>query len=447
MAITRGPKIVKNGLVLALDAADTNSYIGSGTTWKDLSGNGNGTLTNGPLFNTLNGGSIFFDGVNDCVILPVNSIYNFGSGDFSIFCWIRTSKISDYSTIFALDDGASGNGVLFYINITTGTFRPYVAGVVQNTTQSIANGIWNHVGITRRSGVVYQYINGIQVGNFSSTGSIITNQIPRFGNYNNTATYSYQGNIAISHIYNIGLTDAQVLQNYNSTKIRFNLAYSIVMDSLGLYLDASIENSYIGSGTSWIDLSGYGNNGTLTNGPTFNASNGGSIVFDGTNDYVSVSSSSSVKNSTNLSIDAWFYYSGTGLLGIIGKGASDADEEYSLLVSSTNIYFDIGNAVGPYTYPSYSLSSNTWYHIAATHERIGSSSTLKIYINGTFLNNSTSAATSSVNSNSSNVTIGSRFSDAGFFNGRISKIRIYTKTLSSTEVLQNYNVDKSRFEL
>jgi hypothetical protein len=447
MGITRGPKIVRNGLVLALDAADRNSYIGSGTNWRDMSGNGNGTLTNGPLFNNLNGGSIFFDGVNDCVIFPVNSIYNFGSGDFSIFCWIRTSKISDFSTIFALDDGASGNGILFYINATTGTLRTWVAGAVQNTTQSIANGVWNYVGITRRSGIVYQYINGIQVGNFNSASSIITNQIPRFGNYDNTATYSYQGNIAISHIYNTGLTNTQVLQNYNATKMRFNLNYSIVIDSLGLYLDASIASSYIGSGTSWIDLSGYGNNGTLTNGPTFNASNGGSIVFDGTNDYVLVPSSSSIKNSTNLSIDAWFYYSGTGNLAIIGKGTSDADEEYTLIVGSTSIYFDVGNGVGPYANPSYSLSSNTWYHIAATHERIASSSTLKIYINGTFLNNSTNVPSSSVNSNSSSVTIGSRFTNTQFFNGRISEIRIYTKTLSSTEVLQNYNADKSRFGL
>ena len=63
-------KIVTNGLVLSLDAADRNSYPGTGTTWRDMSGNGNnGTLTDGPTFNSNNGGSIVFDGTNDYVAL------------------------------------------------------------------------------------------------------------------------------------------------------------------------------------------------------------------------------------------------------------------------------------------------------------------------------------------------------------------------------------------
>ena len=66
MALHHSPRIVTSGLVLALDAADRNSYPGSGTTWTDLSGNANnGTLTNGPTFNSANGGSIVFDGTND----------------------------------------------------------------------------------------------------------------------------------------------------------------------------------------------------------------------------------------------------------------------------------------------------------------------------------------------------------------------------------------------
>ena len=68
MSLSRGPKIVTNGLVLYLDAANKKSYPGSGTTWTDLSGNNNtGTLTNGPTFDSNNGGSIVFDGTNDYV--------------------------------------------------------------------------------------------------------------------------------------------------------------------------------------------------------------------------------------------------------------------------------------------------------------------------------------------------------------------------------------------
>ncbi len=74
MAGSSGPDLITNGLVLALDAADKNSYLGSGTSWYDLSGNGNtGALTNSPTFNSSNGGSIAFDGTNQCVVVNSNA--------------------------------------------------------------------------------------------------------------------------------------------------------------------------------------------------------------------------------------------------------------------------------------------------------------------------------------------------------------------------------------
>jgi hypothetical protein len=106
MAITRGPKIVRNGLVLALDAADINSYIGSGTSWKDMTGNENsGTLVNGPSFSGSNGGSIVFDGIDDYVILNGgNNLNNWNAdginasngyrGYTSANVWFKVSTIS-----------------------------------------------------------------------------------------------------------------------------------------------------------------------------------------------------------------------------------------------------------------------------------------------------------------------------------------------------------------
>ena len=114
--------------------------------------------------------------------------------------------------------------VLFYITVTTGLFRTWVANVFQNTAASIANGNWNYVGITRSSGTVYQYINGVQGGSFDSAGSVRTNQIARFGNYDSSNSYMYQGNIAVSQIYNRALTATEVLQNYQQYKTRFNLS-------------------------------------------------------------------------------------------------------------------------------------------------------------------------------------------------------------------------------
>jgi hypothetical protein len=224
----------------------------------------------------------------------------------------------------------------------------------------------------------------------------------------------------------------------------------IVTSGLGLTLDAADTNSYPRTGTTWTDVSGNGNNGTLTNSPTFSAANLGSIVFNGVNQYVSIPSAASIKNSTNLSLEAWVliasnvaYYA-----GIIGKGTTDDDEEYTLAVNPTNskVYMDVGNVIGPYTNISYSFSLNTWYHIVGTHQRIAGSSTLNIYINGILLSGVTSNPTIAVNSNSTNVSIGSRFIDGtSAWNGRISTVRIYPRSLTATEVLQNYNATKTRF--
>ena len=90
MAFFRGANVVTDGLVLALDAANTKSYPGSGTTWRDMSGNNiTGSLTNGPTFNSANGGSIVFDGTNDSVIMADNSALNTQTP--SVEVWIKTN--------------------------------------------------------------------------------------------------------------------------------------------------------------------------------------------------------------------------------------------------------------------------------------------------------------------------------------------------------------------
>jgi hypothetical protein len=98
MALAHSPSIVTSGLVLCLDAANPKSYPGSGTTWTDLSGNGNnGTLVNGPTYSSVNGGSIVFDGSNDYI----STAYSIGTvSQQSISCWISKTNLQ-YSLILA----------------------------------------------------------------------------------------------------------------------------------------------------------------------------------------------------------------------------------------------------------------------------------------------------------------------------------------------------------
>lgn len=92
-----GPNIIRNGLILAIDAADRNSYSGTGTNWYDLStNNSNGTLINGPTFSAVNGGSIVFDGINDYV--GITSLTHPSTNSFSISFWSKSAK--NYPLIF-----------------------------------------------------------------------------------------------------------------------------------------------------------------------------------------------------------------------------------------------------------------------------------------------------------------------------------------------------------
>src|SRR6056300_758964 len=108
MAFAHSPKIVTDGLVLALDAGNPKSYPGSGTVWRGKSGNGNnGTLTNGPTFSSDNGGAIVFDGADDTVSIPHDSTIDFATNSFSLHTWVRTDQVGSTKFIMGKGDGVA----------------------------------------------------------------------------------------------------------------------------------------------------------------------------------------------------------------------------------------------------------------------------------------------------------------------------------------------------
>lgn len=244
----------------------------------------------------------------------------------------------------------------------------------------------------------------------------------------------------------------------------FSNGPTTVTNGLVLALDAADKNSYPGSGTSWFDLSGNANNGTLTNGPTFNSGNGGSIVFDGTNDYVAMTGNTfnySPGTTGELSLETWVYSTGpfgsyapeniTAIGGIISQGIFNSTTGWGLGVQR------IGT--GPYTFafqtrnigttitPTGSFTLNTWNHVVGTFTRNDFS---RLYINGNLV-----ASVSSVPLNGltltpsiSDAAIGRAGSGGNFpAGGRVAVGKLYNRPLSATEVLQNYNATKTRFGL
>jgi len=216
---------------------------------------------------------------------------------------------------------------------------------------------------------------------------------------------------------------------------------NVVTDDLALNLDSRTATSYPRSGTNWLDLSGEGNDSSLINSPTFNSN--GYLEFDGTDDYCSIPNSTSLQNASNVTLEAWVkldtnvgYYA-----GIIGKGTSDSNEEYCILIlpSTGKLYMDVGQGGGPYVNAGYTFAIDTWYHIMGTHERVNNVSTIKVYVNGVYQPSTTNGSGNTPNSNTTAVTIGSRFSTGGNpWPGGIAKVGIYTQTLTQAEINQNY---------
>ena len=228
MAFGNGPKIVTDGLVLALDAADKNSYPGSGTTWVDISGNNNsGSLINGPTFSSANGGSIVFDGVDDYCQTVTNSITN--NSSFSLSCWFSITVLNG---IFRpiIDVGNLNSGTLGYCLAINNSNRIYVAcnaGYVE-ISNSISTNTWYNVVGTAQFGTPYLlnvYINGVLgVPNTSATTNALTNNSSfiRLGQSVN-ATNRLPGSVGVAQIYNKALSSTEILQNYNAQKSRFGL--------------------------------------------------------------------------------------------------------------------------------------------------------------------------------------------------------------------------------
>ncbi len=231
----------------------------------------------------------------------------------------------------------------------------------------------------------------------------------------------------------------------------YNNGPRIVTDGLVLNLDAGNSRSYPGTGTSWGDLSRSSSAGTLTNGPTFNSANGGSIVFDGTNDYVNIPFSSQFPvGSSARTLCAWFYVTsvsgGREIFGIGGN--SVAGSRSALWIDSTNIIgiecLNTGVLTDSWT------GINTWVNLCATFETGGNTHSFKIYVNGIQRTTTTTGTAVTLNSLSTAAVIGWVPGAGAFvhmFIGNIPQVSLYNRALTAAEIRQNYHATKGRFGL
>jgi hypothetical protein len=234
----------------------------------------------------------------------------------------------------------------------------------------------------------------------------------------------------------------------------FNYSPKIVTDGLVMYLDAANSKSYPGSGTTWGDLSRGGNNGTLVNGPTFSSGNGGNLTFNGTNQYVSTP----IQNlSRPCTFSTWVNFNNLAAYQtLVGQDTSTAilrgrfyfqkagDTTGGLILNVVNFSIVLSNNTIVVVNALNPVVTNQWYNYSA----VLTTTTLSLYQNG-ILQNTVSDNNTFLTPNTTIVLNAGYFSDAivDYINGSSSSFLIYNRALTTTEVLQNYDAQKSRFNL
>jgi hypothetical protein len=212
----------------------------------------------------------------------------------------------------------------------------------------------------------------------------------------------------------------------------------IVTDGLQVFLDAANTRSYIGSGNTAYDLSGSGNTSALTNGPTFNSSNLGAFVLDGSNDYILVNSQANILSKTAYTKIAYIYISNFSTVNNIISGGFSGQHAFWMFGT---VRLNAGhNSIWNTVVGATSLSLNTWYFAAVTYSN---STGWKLYLNGR--EDGTSVDTTTFTGNQE-IVIGA-FSSSNNFTGRIASVQVYNRALTSQEIVQNYNATKKRYGL
>ena len=307
-----------------------------------------------------------------------------------------------------------------------------------------------YITATRTGDVLRLYINGVLLSGpttvAATTSPVSYSQINIGAAYQgNPTTQGYiwagQHEYHLLRMYGRRLSDSEVASNYQTFKARFD--NNIVRFGLVMELDAGNPYSYAGAGTAWYDVSGTGNNGTLTNGPTYTSDNSGGILFDGSDDYVNVTYNASTISfpSNNATICVWFKVSTTGDgIGVLVTQRSSSGSGFQTYMYSTRLYADGGGTAGVSS--NTVISNGTISFGCIVYDR--TNSLLKLYINGIFDNQV--SYTGNIQ-DTYPIRLGNGAFGDGPFPGTIYMAQIYNRTLSAAEVLQNYNATKGRFGL
>ncbi len=417
----------------------------------DLSGNddngllGNGTTANIPAYDYYNT-SLKFDGTNDYIFLN-NSQLNI-STSITVEVWVKYNAQGGYNARAYSVITCKGYPWTWLLEDQSGQFNFRISTSVtadSNVNSSYSHGLnsWNHVVGTYDGSSQKIYVDGILKNSTSLTGTINTSSNDVMVGCYNYGDYCLTGNVGAVRVYSRALNATEIVQNYEAQKSKF--ANTIIQQGLILNLDAGNPYSYAGAGTTWYDVSGNNYTGSLTNGPVYSIANNGVIVFDGSNDYIDITTATvAVSGNGARSIFVWMKTTAGGLIGFVSTGTPANSQAFNLVKYSggvgvmgyNNDYYPAAGAAGV------TLNDGNWHYIGATFD----GTNIRTYADGK-LDNTSGTFTFSTTGQNNYIARSNHGGNENFLNGSIGLTQIYNRALSAAEVLQNYNATKGRFGL
>jgi len=441
MSNSAGPKITKDGLVLDFDAANPKSYnfysdpyasnvslhlkmdgANGSTTFTDSSPNalavtavGNAQISTAQ--SKYNGSAGYFDGTGDYLSIAANSAIDLGSGDFTIEFWVRpAAKTNAVDAVF----GYGNYSCMFYHNGTNWTLEMSSTGSSNQLviTCTVTLNTWQHIAIVRNGSSIVVYKDGVSSATGTFTGTVTTN----------------------ARTLRIG-------DNGNSQNINGYIDELKITKGVARYTSAFTSPPIPSTCT---DLTRSKNVGTLTGGVDYNFSNGGSLVFDGTNDYVNIPASTNLTFGTgDFTMEVWFKTRAKTMLypALLSVNLAWAANVWVLIdrhnvTAPTKFTFHVYNIASPTLTSVTAPSNGVWYNVVVT--RIGT--LFSMYVNGVLESTATSSA--SIDGGVSNsINLGRQFtSDSTYYDGNIPLARIYkARGLTSGEVYNNFVANRGRF--
>lgn len=448
--------VVTDGLILNLDAGNSSSYSGTGTTWTDLSASGkNAQLGAAVYYSVADSGSLIFtNGTNGKATITSASALTGLTNNFTVEVWYNNHG-PGYTPRF-LNTGAGSDGFCFGAWSTNPTkFKVTKYGVVDLYLGSVPQdtNVWHQVVL------VYSSTTGTRVyvdGVLSEADTSANGTTPLQGSGTPTINIGYveslynKGLISTIRWYNRVLSDSEIQGNYTATATRYTV--NPVRSNLKVYYDASIRsNSAQSAGLALQSLTENALQITLTNATWTDPY----VTFNGTSTTGSATDNAIWEPTAgSFSTEIWVYYSAVGVSQcIIGKtdGPLAADWGWGIRTNSSNdTYFEVGNGTTTATSNSYTVSAGQWYQLVGVWTRTADVKTIDLYVNGAKVGTTKTHTLTSVKNTTHSLYFGSFDGGATYgqwFNGRLGIFRHYGKALSDAEVLQNFNNDRGIYGL